>query len=440
MFKKVSKILLATTMMSLVLTSCGGKKTNDQKSGDSESKAAGKISVQVQDEWLDHYEKAAERVKEKYPDVEIELKNVAAFDHLDVFEKTDATNEDVADVFAIPTGLATLDESVTVASIDMPRIAEELGGFGNLDDGIAGSFKIDGDYLAVPFNIESLITFVNTKNAAEEGIDLEKTIELNDMDKPETFLYPLFDCWYGVAATNSTEIELLDKDEDGNFVSDMTKEYSELDSEKQGTMDSLYKYWKLHSDNNTPLFDPDAGWAYIDESFKQGNGGVARIGGPWDTATISEQVGEENIDIYPISKLTVNGNPLKHWKSGWGLAINARIEEDDAKMAAAEAMIKEIVNPEYAVDLFKSSGKVLENVDNEVYQNSELSDIDKKVIASTIESYKNAPSRPLFEQWDSVWDTWKNAVLSWNSVKPNNAEEAYNEIKASFESMIASFR
>lgn len=439
MFNKIKKVILCSTAAALFLTSCGSKDdSSDENKG--ESTAGGKISVQVQTEWMDHYEKAAERVKEKYPDFDIELKEVAAFDHLDVFEQTDATNEDVADVFAIPTGLASLDKNVTVAPLDVPRITDELGGFENIDDGISGSFKFGDDYLAVPFNIESLITFVNTKNAEDEAIDLNETIELNSVKKPETILYPMFDCWYGVAATNSSGIELLDKDEDQGFVSDMVKDFNDLEKEKQRTIESLYKYWDLHSQNNTPLFDPDAGWSYIDESFKVGNGGVARLGGPWDTATISEQVGEENLDVFSIGKITVNGKALKHWKSGWGLAVNARIEDDEEKMKVAEEMIKEIVNPDYAVDLFKSTGKVLENVDKEVYQESDLPEIDKKVIVATIDSYNEAPSRPLFEEWDSVWDTWKNAVLSWNAVKPQDEVEAYNELKASFESMIATFK
>ena len=219
----------------------------------------------------------------------------------------------------------------------------------------------------------------------------------------------------------------------------MTKDWDELEPEKQATIKGLFDYWKRHYDASTPLFDNDAGWAYVDDKFKTGNGGVARLGGPWDAAPISEQAGADNLKVYPVSHLTLDGKEFAHWQGGWGLAINSRIEEDNDKVAIANEMIKEIVNPEYAVDLFKSTGKILENVDAETYKDSDLPDEDKEIISATIESYNNSPARPLFKEWGDVWDTYENAILSWNSVAPKDEEEAYNELKASFESMMANF-
>ena len=103
-------------------------------------------------------------------------------------------------------------------------------------------------------------------------------------------------------------------------------------------------------------------------------------------------------------------------------------------------MIKEIVNPEYAVDLFNATGKILENATIETYEDSDLSDIQKEIIAATYESYNEAPARPLFSEWGQVWDTWKNALLSWNSVQPETVEDAYNEIKASFDAMMTNIQ
>lgn len=445
--KKKYKGLLALTMsMALVLTACGsnddmgsGEGSQGEMMGADES-IEGKISVQVEDAWQDYYQAAADRVKEKYPNAEIEFINTSSFDHLDVLDQTDATNEDVADLFAIPADrLYGLNSKEVLASIDSQKLAGEIGGFENFDEGIGGNFNIDGDYLAFPYNIETLVTFVNKKNAEEAGIDPSKPIELTDVETPEEVLLPLFDAWYGVAATNSSEIELLGKDDDGKLFSDMTKDYKDLDEDKKATIKAIYDYWKKHNEAGTPLFDNEAGWAYVDDSFTTGNGGVFRLAGAWDTATATEQAGEGNLEIYPIDHITVAGKPLVHWKGGWGLAINARLEGKDNEMAIAEQMIKEIVNPEYAVDLFKSTGKILENVDNSVYDESDLSDSDKTVIDATIQSYENAPARPLFEEWGSVWDSWKNAVLSWNSVKPENEEAAYKELQASFKAMMTNF-
>lgn len=440
--KNKFKSLMALSL-AVVLTACGGAKDADKGADTKEAAntdAATKLSVQVEEAWLPHYEAAVERVKKQFPNAEIELKTVGAFDHLDIIDSTDATNEDVADLFAIPADrLYGLHGNDVLAGIDSKKLAEEIGGWDDFDKGIGGNFNIDGEYFAFPYNIETLITFVNSANAKEKNVDLSKPIEIEDVADESTVLFPLFDAWYGVAATNSSNIELLGKKEDGTLFSDFTKEWDELEPEKQATVKALFDYWKKHNEAGTQLFDADAGWGYIDNAFKPGNGGVARLGGPWDAAPIGKQAEEGNLDIYPISQLTLAGKPLTHWKGGWGLAMNARIEEDADKVALAEAMIKELVNPEFAADLYKATGKVLENVPADKYQEMDLPEVDKKVIAATIESYKDAPARPLFKEWGDVWDTYKNAILSWNSVKPADEKAAYAEIKASFDSMMANF-
>ena len=482
-----------------------------------EEALSGELSVQAETGWMDYYQAAVDRLMEKYPDVKINLIETGAFDHLDVIDATDAGNPDVADLFAIPADrLYGLHKNEVLGALDAEKLADAIGGWEDFDafnEGIGGKFQISGEYFAFPMNIETLINFVNIKNAEEKGIDLEKAIELNDIDDSHTVLLPIFDAWYGVAATNSANVELLgremdlgedvepyedaeeedkkeeeeeeaeeseeaeeaaeeDKSEekDGEeaeekelsleeifkseeyqnvsapeimegLFSDMTLEFSELAPAKQELFTSLYDYWKKNFDDNTALFDPEAGWGYIDDTFTTGNGGVIRLGGPWDAATIVEQAGGgDNLKILPITSLTINGRPLRHWKGGWGLAINSRIEDDPMKVAIAEAMIEELLNPDYAIDFYKAAGKIMENVDPEVYAKSdELEDIDKVVIAAVFESYKAAPARPLFEEWGQVWDTWKNAILSWNSVQPENAEAAYAELKASFDSMMQNF-
>lgn len=422
-----------------------------------EEKLTGEITVQAEKEWMEYYQAAADRVTAENPDAKISLMEVGSFDHLDTIDSTDAANPDVADLFAIPADrLYGLAEAEVLAEIDSEKLAEMVGGWEDFDafnKGIGGNLRIEDSYYAFPFNIETLINFVNKANAEEKGVDLEKAIELTELDDPAIALLPIFDAWFGIAAVNSAEIELLGKtaveedkeaedeeeaEETEPFFSDLTSDWADLPEEKQRLITALYDYWKLNFDNNSTLFDAEAGWGYIDETFTSGNGGVIRLGGPWETNGNSEKAnGGKDLEIFPIGQLTINGMPLKHWKGGWGLAINSRIEEDEEKVALAEAMIAEIVNPEFAVELFKATGKILENVEAEVYTEAEdLEDVDKAVIKATIESYAEAPARPLFKEWGAVWDTWKNAVLSWNSVKPESAEAAYAELQASFQSMM----
>jgi len=439
--KKIG-VLLLVMVLSLSMVACGNKEpasTGEDKTEEvTEIKET--ITVQVEEEWLPHYEKAAERVKEVYPDATIEFIVTGSFDHLDVLDATDVTNKDVADVFAIPADrIYGLAQNEALAAMDAKTMAENVGGFSNYDEGLGGNFNVEGDYLAFPMNIETLIIFANKSNAEAHGIDLSKTIEFTELEA-EDMLIPVFDAWYGVAVTNSAEIELLGKDESGNLFSDLTLEFDELPKEKQEVFTALFNYWKAHDEAKTSLWDEDAAWGYMDSAFSTGGSASLRLEGPWSTGSLSNLANEgEDLEILSIDSVTINGRPLAHWKGGWGLAINSRVEENEEKMLLAQKFIEEVVNPEYAVEFFKATGKILENVPISDYEDSDLSETDKTIIKAVIESYENAPARPLFIEWGSVWDTWKNAILSWPNTKPATPEDAYKEVKASFDAMMQNF-
>ncbi len=449
--KKALPLMIALVLVLALLVGCGPPsvpKETDPPGGQTdppgepaEKLKAAEITLQVEKAWVGYYTEVIKRITDANPDVKIELKEVDSFKHLETLDMTDANNKDVADVFALPadrlTGLAGKD---LLGSINAKAIAAKLGGWADFDAGLGGLFKVGEEYLAFPYNIETLVAFANVKNAEAEGIKLDAPVELADAKDPAHLLLPVFDTWYGVALTNSADISLLKQDGD-NFVSDLTSDWGDLAAEKKAAIEVLYKYWKLNRDANTTLFDKDAGWGYIIEQFKTGGKGVLRIGGPWEIAAMKENTnGGEDLGIFPLGQITVAGKPMKHWQGGWGIAINPRIEEDKDKVALAEAVIAEIVNPKYFVELFKATGKILENVTAETYQNSSLDDIEKKLIVSIIDSFKVSPGRPLFQQFGPVWDTWKNGVLSWNSVAPDSVEKAYGELKASFEAMMADLK
>lgn len=433
--------LVATMVVASSLVGCGGNSDSKTETGSTDGKTEGAvtISVQAEKEWMPYYEKVAETVKEKHPNATIELKEIGSFDHLDVLDTTDPTNPDIADVFALPADrLYGLAKNQVLASIDAEKMAEEVGGFKNFKTGLGGNLQVDGEYLAFPYNIETLIAYVNVENAKAAGIDTTKEIEMTELQYNQ-LLAMVHDCWYGVAFTNSAELELLDFDDDKKLYSDATKEWSELTPDQQKLFEGLYNYWKAHNDAKTNLWDKDAAGAYIDEEFKTGGADAIKVAGPWETSSVKKLAGDDsaNVDVIPLTNITFNGKPLTHWKGGWGLGINARCEEDEAKMEVAEAFIKELVNPDNAKDLFESTGKVLENVDPAVYQDIEgLDELDKKVIACTYESYENSKSRPLFSEYGQVWGTWQNSLLSWSAKKPANAEAAYAEVKAAFDDMI----
>ena len=448
--KKITSLVLAL-MLTLSVAACGSKtetpetpetpgETPVETPGEEpEGGLTGSITVQAEEKWQPYYEAAIARFVEANPDASVELIVTGAFDMLDILDSTDPTNEDIADVFAIPADrMYGLNENEVLAPIDAMAIADKVGGFTNYDAGLGGNFNVDGDYLAFPMNIETLITYANKANAEAAGIDLTKTVEMNDAGLD--MLIPMFDAWFGVAVLNSADIELLGKNDDGTLFSDFTAEWADLPAEKQAAVTAVFDYWKKTQDAGVPMWDAEAAWGHMDTEFTTGGSAALRISGPWDAESFSNQAGSgADLEVMPIGSITVAGKPMKHWKGGWGLAVNSRNEGDDEKMALAEAFIAELMNTEYAVELFEASGKIMENVPADVYLASDLSDADKAIIENVFASYVDAPARPLFTEWGKVWDTWKNSVLSWSSVKPADAQAAYKEIKAAFDAMMLNF-
>lgn len=427
--KLISALLLGC--MAFSLTACGGS------GDDSKKDEAATISVQVEEAWLPYYEQVKERVMKEHPNATINFIKVGAFDHLDVIDKTDVTNKDVADVFALSADrLYDLANKNVLAPMDAKAMAEEVGGFKDYDAGLGGNLKIGDEYLAFPYNIETLVAYVNKGNAEKAGIDLTKNIEFNDLAFGK-MVVPVHDAWYGVGFTNSASFELLSKNGD-KLTTDATKEWKDLTADQQKLFESLYNYWKPNYDNKTDLWDKDAASGYLDAQFSADSGAAIRIDGPWATTGLSDKVGADNLEVLPLSQITVNGKALSHWKGGWGLGINARCEENKAQMDLAEDFIKEIVNPEYAKDLFNATGKILENVEPSAYDG--IGGMNEKVIKATYTSYEASINRPLFLEYGKVWDSWQNALLSWSAQKPANAEEAYKQVKASFDAMMGTIK
>lgn len=447
--KKLVSLLLILVMV-FSLAACGKKTETEEETTNAAvdtteaateaPKLTGSITVQAETSWLAYYQAAVDRVVAENPEATIELIEVASFDHLDSIDKTDINNTDVADVFALPADrIYGLAQNEVLAGMDAPTMAANIGGFADYEAGLGGNFKIDGEYLAFPMNIETLIAFANTANATTTGVDLSKPVDLT-AGALDSVLIPVFDAWFGVSVANSAGIELLGKNDDGSLFSDLTEDWANLPAEKQAVFTALFNYWKAHNDAATGLWDANAAWGYMDGEFKTGGKASLRISGPWDTNAFSALAGEgKDIQILPLNQITVNGLPLAHWKGGWGLGINARVEGDAEKMALAQAVIEEIMNPEFAVDFYKGLNKIMENVDPAVYAASDLDDTSKAVIDATIKSYQGATARPLFTEWGQVWDTWKNGLLSWSAVKPATPEAAYAEVQASFKAMMLNF-
>lgn len=447
MKKKVLSLLL-TSVMAMSITACSKPQDNGAttKEGEKTEQTSGKvedpqaeITVQSEKGWKPYYEEVVKTIQAKYPKSKVTIKEVDSFPNLDTIDKTDATNKDVPDVFALPADrLYSLNKKEALAPLDAEKMAEEVGGFKDFKNGLGGNLKVKEEYLAFPMNIETLVTFYNPVNAEKQGIDTKKAFDFKDA-KGNQLMIMAHDAWFGVALANSAGIKLLDKDASGQLTSDLIKDWKDLGQDKQAVFNSLFDYWKLTFNNGgASLWDSKAAGAYIDSKFKDGGDSVYRIDGPWATGGLQKLA--PKTDVANLEQITINGKPLKHWKGGWGLGINSRIEEDKAKMTLAREVIKEIINPKNAEKLFKATGKIMENVPASDYEKSSLSDMDKKVIKAVIESYEKAEARPLYDEWGQVWPSWQNAILSWNSKKPQDAEAAYKLVQESFKTMMSNFK
>ena len=403
------------------------------------------ISVQAETDWMDYYEAAKAAVEAEYPYITVDIIEIGAFDHLDALDNTSATNEEIADVFAAPADrLYGLNDNAQIAYLPAPEIAAEIGGWDDYEAGLGGAFKIEGNYLGIPMNIETLLFFANTANAADAGIDLTKTIELNDLSD-EDLLVAYFNAWFGVAFTNAVNFELLGKDADGNLFSDATKDWADLTADQQALFNHLFDYWKYHQtagEGGVPdtAWDNSNIWATMETEYASTGTSSLLLEGPWNATKFKEIAGDD-FAMLPLNQVTLNGNEVAHWKGGWALVVNVRNEGDESKMMAAQILIEELLSPDNAISFYQETGKIMENVPASVYQEStELEDADKAVIATVIESYAGAPARPLFSEWGNVWDTWQNALLSWSTAgsEPDTAEEAYAIVQAAFVAMMAS--
>lgn len=455
--KKLTSLLLTTVMAGSVLAACAPAPTDNTTAAGTTaagttaagttaagttapatSDLAAEISVSADKDWIPYYEAAIKRVTAKYPKSKITIKDVGAFDVFTVIDSTDATNPDVPDVFAIPADrMYGLNGKNALAKIDAKKIADEIGGFVDYDKNFGGNLKIGNDYFAIPMNIETLAVFTNNTNAKAASIDVTKPVDFKDA-KDLQIMIPAHDAWFGVSLANSAGLNLLGKTADGKLESDMTKDWADLGADKQAVINTLYEYWKVIDAQAPEIWDRDKAGSYIDEQFKDGGKAVWRIDGPWAIANLQKL--SPDLGLAPLSNITVNGKPLRHWQGGWGLSINARNEENADKMLLSTELIKEILNPEYFEDFFSATGKIMLNVPAEKYAAStKLTDIQKNVIGAIIESFKNAEARPLFDEWGQVWPSWQNALLSWSSIKPATVEDAYKALQDSFKTMMGNF-
>lgn len=394
------------------------------------------ITVQVEPSWWSYYYEARDRVLQIYPRADIRFVETGMFDHLDVLDATGSYNQDVADVFTFPYDrYHNLRAYSALAQVDGDSYNVISDGKYSTENGMMKALSEEGDHYAYPFSIETLMVFANEANAGAQNVNLNGAIELTDHIKNVTI--PMFNAWFGIPAMNAADIALLEKDASGNLYSDMTRDYGTLSQDEKKVFEGIYDYWKFYNDYNDDMFDTSNAWGFMENQFTEGKPGVIRLEGPWASSYIGNGMSDpDNLRILPINQLEINGIPIKHWRFGSMLGFNARIEGDKEKQILAEAMVMELINPEYAVDFFQVTGRILESADPARYQVNGIDSRDSEMIAALAASYELAAYRPVFVEWGKVWQAWESGVLSWNSIQPGSAEEAYGLIQNAFIEMM----
>ncbi len=440
-------MLMGLLMVSV--TACGDDEAEapEEEPGEAEG-LEGSISMAIDGESeaeVEYWEGIRDEVLEEHPDAEIELIEMDLMDHLEVIDDTDPTNEDVADVIPFPDDrVHGLDANNALAPVDAEAMADSVDGYDQTDfeEGISDMMEIDGEHLGFPFDIETMILFANKENAEEADLDLEADapFEFTEDFEYEDMLANLTDAWFAIPFLNSADMEYLTQEDDGTVDSVLAQDFEDLTEEQQGVFEALYSYWEEHHEAGTPLWDQDAAPGYIDDNFATGEGTSIVLEGPWSTPDMLDIAGDpDNLEILPTTDVEVNGEPLVHFQSGWGLGINARLETEEEEMQLAKEFILHAADPDNAVEYFESTGDILETAEPETYQDAGLTTAEEDTIEAVYDSFEEAPTYQPSPEWDQVWDTWTNALLAWESEEPDSVEEAYEEVQASFEAMLAGF-
>ncbi len=441
--KKRIGILLVLILILGVLPACSSKdkkievedeqkeeiKEEPNEAEDSNLEDENIVRVQIEEEWESYYKDAAKRVKKKQPDAKIIFIKKDRDEYIDSLEKGDLSDENTADLFTLPWNkINLLSEKNILAELNARSIAENLNINKNYDE-----------KLVFPMNINTILNFTNIDNSETNSINYLSGIEFTELSNQD-ILIALFKFDYGVSFMNGANINLLGKTETEEYSSDLTKDFSELSANQQEIFNAIYNYWYYSKKEKSLLFDEDKYLNYMDLSFEKGGGTSILVNKMTERKRLEDLVGQENLDILPLESIVVMGNNIVQYKDGDALAINKRIEEDENKMTIAELMIEEIVNPQYAVEFFKGTGKILENTNLDEFLDSDLEDRDKDFIGLVYRSYEDALEIPKNLQIEEISESWESGILSWNSLEPANVEEAYKILQDEFKSMIEKFK
>lgn len=432
---------------------------------------AGEITVQVNPEQKGFYQAAADRVIKENPGVKITLIEMEYKSHLNKLfdeavatsviksdtELTDALEEklqlseedtvsETADLFMVSVAsFRDLAKAGIIAPLEIDILLDEGVSTNSeaYDNSLGGIFKVGQDYYACPFGIETMIALLNTANAEEQDFDFEESIEISNLTQAEQFILPLSDFNCASVLLNSAELRPLyvtkTKGDKFAIASDLTYSWDSLPENMKELFSDLYTFYQLQKCEEISLHSEDKCREKRNTAFISGGKSILAF---CDSAKDAEHLADlankgKDLKYLPLSQVKLNGQALMHWKGGWGLSLKTTVLENPEKKAIAEAMIRELTNPDFAEDLYLQSGTILDTVSPEVYSESKsLEDSQKEIIALSLASFEEAQKLPTVPGFDKVWGTWENGLSSWTYLDVQNAKEAYEVLQVRFVNLL----
>ena len=361
----------------------------------------------------------------------IELANGKASDYLD--NELANNGKHAADIVTMPNDRIAINKNANrLAAVNKTELENHFGAAEKVSSVVFG-----GNAYGYPINTESVIQIFNTDNkldsldpATNGVIPLQTGVGAGQT----TFVAQFNNLWHGSTILNSALVK------DGAYDIDAVKDLYVTDSSGKWTAPiltnsdfeaagkSVYNYQKALHD-----YEVSGAFPYRNVALNQSRDAVIRQGiadgsithtidGPWvinemisrtiakyvkvDGQEISDAALKDDLSKIKAAELpTFMGNPMRHFKGGWSINLNAQSLDATnqsvrtIKKTAMEAFLKAYTHSELADEHYANGGKIAVNGASPTFNNSF---IDTIKIEDSTSSNEDKPKFDLSELHDDA--------------------------------------
>ncbi|WP_425379448.1 hypothetical protein [Spiroplasma endosymbiont of Stenodema calcarata] len=319
-----------------------------------------------------------------------------------------------------------------VSDLTISEFDSRLGG--NVDNDIAIH---NGKKYGVTLNIETLVAVYNkTALANNPARSLEEMVLANKNQQNPVYNATFGDLWYASVLYNTlltsdipTLVEVASDggvktvfDNNNSDFIDVAKVSYDFGQTLPPSMFDTKTRWVggkgLYDyvlENKTNWF-LDGPWDYSKKYTSQY--GVLKTDGVTDEDTVFG-IKRKDIAFDSIDKYQVNNKSWKHFKAGFLMSLNARLDRQQSKLNSAgktkkmvaSEFIKELLSVDYAYDWYKYAGKItpykvgLDKIVTEAKKDSDS--LVPELIDAIINGYANNSVRPKHHIFNGFWATYE---------------------------------